>query len=423
MSGLLFVIACFGFTSAVMSFSPRRYPNTAWPFIVFMFSSPTIELAWLYFCSQFASVLVLGAFGALHGPLGKVALMMLLVSWLIQAYHFRLAFKTPKILKTALESALGHNYFHEIPDDRRSTIRTSVSFENYNKPLGFDKSNIEVIRNIPYTDKPAVRQMLDIYKPKTVPEGGCPVLLQIHGGAWVVGSKEHQGLPLMHYLAERGWICVAINYRLSPSIGFPSHALDCKAALSWIRREGHNYGMNPDFVAVTGGSAGGHLASLLALTANSPDLQPENDDTDTSIQACIPLFGVYDMLSRHGQNEATVAFDEFLVQQVMHIDRSEQNKESWDLYSPLMHISEEAPPFLIMHGTLDKVVPVTESQLFQKQLSEISKNPVAYGELEGADHAFELFNSPRTAFAVNSMHEFLEWCYAEHQDKHQGVSH
>ena len=99
---------------------------------------------------------------------------------------------------------------------------------------------------------------------------GAPVLLQIHGGGWVIGNKDQQGLPLMYHLATRGWVCVAINYRLSPKATWPDHLVDCKRALAWIRAHIAEYGGDPDYVVVTGGSAGGHLTALMGLTRERP---------------------------------------------------------------------------------------------------------------------------------------------------------
>lgn len=420
MSGLLFIIALFAFVGAVLSIAPKRYPNMIWPFVAFVFSVTTIELAWFWLSSQIGLTLIVALFGGLKGGLGKLSLIMLLFSWAVQAMHFQRALKTPDTLKAAMTKGLGHNYFNEIPEDRRSNLRTDVEFKDYRSPAQFDKTEIEVIKNVPYNEKPAIREMLDIYRPKSIPEEGCPVLLQIHGGAWVVGDKGHQGLPLMHHLAKRGWICVAINYRLSPTAGYPAHQIDCKSAISWIRREGNKYGMNPNFIAVTGGSAGGHLAALTALTPNDPVFQP-NDDTDTTVQACIPMFGVFDMLSRFDQNPASGVFDEFLVQQIFHMERTEENMPAWDHYSPIKHVSENAPPFLMLHGTNDSIVAISESRVFNDTLSEVSKQPVVFAELEGADHGFEFLHSPRTEYVINTAHEFLEWCYAEHSDQHKGM--
>ena len=82
------------------------------------------------------------------------------------------------------------------------------------------------------------------------------MLLQVHGGGWTIGNKDQQGIPLMLHMAARGWICVAIDYRLSPRDGFPAQVVDVKRAVAWIREHIHEYGGDRDFVAITGGSAG-----------------------------------------------------------------------------------------------------------------------------------------------------------------------
>ena len=99
----------------------------------------------------------------------------------------------------------------------RLRLRERVRFRDWRLPLAMQRPDVEVIRHIPYGPG-GVRQQLDIYRPKFRPQEGCPVLLQIHGGAWMLGDKGGQALPLMYHLASRGWICVAANYRLSPRI-------------------------------------------------------------------------------------------------------------------------------------------------------------------------------------------------------------
>ena len=165
------------------------------------------------------------------------------------------------------------DYRNDIPADVQGKLRQQVSFRDWRAPFAMGHPDVEVIKHIPYGPA-GVRQQLDIYRPRHIPEGGCPVVLQIHGGAWMMGDKGGQALPLMYELASRGWICVAANSRLSPSVSFPTHLHDCKSALCWIREKGSEYGMNTDFVAVTGGSAGGHLTALMGLTANRRELQP-----------------------------------------------------------------------------------------------------------------------------------------------------
>ena len=119
---------------------------------------------------------------------------------------------------------------------------------------------------------------LDVIRRRGAPPAGAPVLVYIHGGAWVIGDKREQGLPLLHELARRGWVTVTINYRLSPRATWPDHIVDCKRALVWVREHIAEYGGDPGFIAVSGGSAGGHLAALLALTPGDPAFQPGFED-------------------------------------------------------------------------------------------------------------------------------------------------
>jgi acetyl esterase/lipase len=119
-------------------------------------------------------------------------------------------------------------------------------------------------------------------------------MVYIHGGAWIIGEKREQGKPMMYELVARGWVCVAINYRLSPKATWPDHIVDAKRAVAWVKEHIAEYGGDPSFVAVSGGSAGGHLCALLALSAGDPTFQPGFEEADTSVEACVPFYGVMD---------------------------------------------------------------------------------------------------------------------------------
>ena len=122
-------------------------------------------------------------------------------------------------------------------------------------------------------------------------------MVYIHGGAWMIGEKREQGKPMMYELVARGWVCVAINYRLSPKATWPDHIVDAKRAVAWVKEHIDEYGGDPSFVAVSGGSAGGHLCALLALSAGDPTFQPGFEEADTTVQACVPFYGVMDLTS------------------------------------------------------------------------------------------------------------------------------
>jgi acetyl esterase/lipase len=252
------------------------------------------------------------------------------------------------------------------------------------------------------------RNLLDVIRPRGASAGDAhPVLLQIHGGAWMIGDKREQAQPLMaHMAAEYGWVCVAVNYRLSPRATFPDHIVDVKRALRWIREHVAEYGGDPRFVCVTGGSAGGHLTALTALSANDPRFQPGFEGVDTSVVAAVPFYGVYDLLDRENIRGSQSMLP-LLAKQVFKTT-PEQDPELWDAMSPITRVSDSAPPFLVIQGTHDTLVFVEEARAFVRALREKSRAPVAYLELVGAQHAFDVFHSPRSAHAVRAAAAFLE---------------
>ena len=191
---------------------------------------------------------------------------------------------------------------------------------------------------------------------------------------------------------------------------FVVHIIDVKKAIRWIRENIGEYGGDPGFIAITGGSAGGHLSSLAALTPNLPQFQPEFEDTDTTLQAAVPFYGVYDFVDRYDVRPE-MAMQDFLAERVMQCT-PEENPELWDICSPLSHVSENAPPMFVIQGTHDSLVWVEEARTFVSALQRESKQPVIYGELPGAQHAFEVFHSVRTDHTVNAVADFLEHSHA-----------
>jgi acetyl esterase/lipase len=252
--------------------------------------------------------------------------------------------------------------------------------------------------------------LLDVYRQRGVDLTHAPVLLHVHGGAWSIGDKEHQGLPLMLHMAARGWVCVTINYRLSPRDPFPAQIVDVKRAIAWIREHAAEYGADPSFVAITGGSAGGHLASLAALTPNDPDYQPGFEDVDTTLQAAVPHYGVYDLAATTGAKAAVAMRDRFLAPKVL-FKSPETDLAEFEKASPLSRVNAEAPPFLVVHGRSDSLVEVDQARRFVTALRAVSKEPVAYAELPGAQHAFDVFPSIRSAHVVRGVDRFLRFTY------------
>jgi acetyl esterase/lipase len=410
MDWLLAALAIFNLVSMVTVFTPRAVPRKAVPWALFGTALLATELAWIWLPLQIMLAWLLVTAGALDSGLGILALIVLLATWPGLVWSIWKSTHAASTVEDALKSGLGTNYRNAIPAATSHLLRNKVSFRDWWNPAAMKRPGVEVIRHIPYGPA-GVRQQLDIYRPEFIPEQGCPVVLQIHGGAWMMGDKGGQALPLMYHLASKGWICVAANYRLSPSVSFPTHLEDCKRALCWIREHGREYGMDTDFVAVTGGSAGGHLSALMGLTANRPELQKDNPDTDTSVQACIPFYGIYDFLVRYDQHPNRRVYERFLTGKVLH-ETLEDNPELWDRACPVAQIHADAPPYMILHGVLDSLAAVAEARVFSQKLRESSKNPVVYVEMTGAEHAWEMVHSLRTEHTIDGVHRFLEWVRA-----------
>jgi acetyl esterase/lipase len=264
------------------------------------------------------------------------------------------------------------------------------------------------------------KNLLDIWRrPDLDPAGSAPVLLQVPGGAWASGNKRGQAHPLMSHLAELGWVCVAINYRLSPKATWPDHIIDVKRAIAWIKTHITEYGGNPDFVAITGGSAGGHLSSLAALTANNPAFQPGFADADTHVQAAIPFYGVYDF-TRTDDNALNPAMVPFLEKLVIKQTRAD-HPQCFASASSITYVNPDAPPFFVLHGHNDSFIPVTQARGFVARLREVSAEPVVYAELPCAQHAFDIFGSARAAHAAVAVEQFLAEIYTSRYPKHASV--
>ncbi len=313
------------------------------------------------------------------------------------------------VVEQALTAGLGDDYVALLdPAPGRTDLATP--WRQVLMPFQMKHPAVRRIADIDYGASGHPRHRLDLYLPRE-PTPDMPVLVQVHGGAWTIGRKDQQGIPLMTHLAARGWMCVAPNYRLAPRSPWPDQLVDLKRALAWVREHIADYGGDPSFVAITGGSAGGHLAAMLALTPNDPRYQPGFADVDTSVQACVPHYGVYDIVNSLGTKAGQQRRDWFLAPLVMR--RSPRtDREVFADASPLLLVHPDAPPFFVIHGAHDTLVPVAEAQAFVERLRSASRAPVVYAELPGTQHAFDVFPSVRSAHVVRAVERFLRWVHA-----------
>jgi acetyl esterase/lipase len=274
-------------------------------------------------------------------------------------------------------------------------------------PFPVRHSRVERTHGVPFFDNGRTRLDLDVFRARDgdfSPSARKPALIFVHGGGWVIGRREFQGLPLLHHFAARGWVCFSIDYRLSPEATFPDHVVDVKRAIAWVREHGHEYGADPGFIVLSGASAGGHLASLAALTPGRAEWQPGFEHVDTSVAGCISFYGIYDFTDRHG-HWPHPGMSRLLEKYVMKT-RLADAPEKYAAASPFEHLGAHAPPFLVVHGERDSLVPVAEARAFVAALRQESPAPVLYLEIPGAQHAFEVFTSLRTLHVMRGVAAF-----------------
>ncbi|WP_297596210.1 alpha/beta hydrolase [Mycobacterium sp.] len=378
--------------------------------LVFWFGWPASEVPGVYFSASLVDALRRGRRGDFAGRRGKAALALTAVSWAILGVIKYRGVTTPgPVLEAGLRDQLGDDYeeaLNSLPQTKptRSGRRTLPLGNTVARRRYVEKTN--VVSYGPH----GRANLADIWRRHDLPrDGKAPVLVQVPGGAWVIGMRRPQAYPLMSHLAARGWVCVSVGYRVSPRHTWPDHIVDVKRALAWVKENISHYGGDPNFVAITGGSAGGHLCSLAALTPNDPTFQPGFEDADTSVVAAVPVYGRYDWFSTEGEGrrEFVDLLQKFVVKRRFGAHR--------DIYvdaSPIRRLRADAPPFFVLHGHDDSLIPVGEAQDFVEELRAVSKSPVAYAELPHAQHAFDIFSSPRAHRSAEAVARFLSWVYA-----------
>ena len=382
-------------------------------FAAFSFGWPTSEVPLLYLGGSVLDAVRRGLRGDFRGRRGIVALASTVLSWGVLLTIQRRNVTTPgPVLHEALVDGLGEDFTDVLqtlpsapsPSGRPTAWRTTWSRRRF-----VDKTS-----TISYGPHGRAN-VADVWRRRDLPrDGKAPVLLEVPGGAWALGWRRPQAYPLMSHLADRGWICVAMNYRVSPAHSWPDHIVDVKRALAWIKENIADYGGDPDFVAITGGSAGGHLAALAALTPGDPEYQPGFPDADTSVAAAVPVYGRYDWFTTRGNGRREfVAYLERLV-----VKRQfSRFREIYTAASPIRRLRADAPPFFILHGEHDSVIPVDEAREFVEEFRKVAKGPVLYAELPGAQHGFDIMSSPRAHQSAEAVGQFLSWVYASWMNK------
>ena len=362
-----------------------------------MAASAAREFAWALLCATLVLIVIAIALGALDGPAGIAIVALLGLAALRFVWLAWRALASARAVREVLAEL-------EPPaqEERSRFPRSQLLMP----PLMLWPRGVSHRRGIEFARPEDSRPvLLDAYLPSAPAAGLRPAIVQVHGGGWIVGTRSEQGIPLLNHLAQHGWVGFNIDYRLSPQATFPDHVIDVKRAIAWVREHAEEFGADPDFICLTGGSAGGHLCALAALTPDDRTLQPGFENADTSVAAAVPFYGVYDLTDAEGVYYSELL--EWVLERVVFKATLADEPERFRAASPTWRVQADAPPFCVLHGERDTLVPVADARRFVAELRAVSREPVVYAELAGAEHAFDILPSVRTARVVETIERFL----------------
>ena len=261
---------------------------------------------------------------------------------------------------------------------------------------------VKALKNLEYGQASGRAMLLDLYLPETS-DKPLPLIIWIHGGAWMAGSKDGPS-PALRFTAN-GYAVAHVGYRLSQEARFPAQIHDCKAAVRWLRANAGKYNLDPNKFIAWGGSAGGHLVALLGTSGGVAELEGNDNDLKESsrVQAVVDWFGPTDFLhigdaQSDLQHNAPDSPESKLIGGALL-----ENKDKAAKASPITYVSKEAPPFLIMHGDHDRTVPFNQSELLYTALKKVGVD-ATFVPMKGAGHGF---GGPE---AIAPVQDFLKRC-------------
>lgn len=250
----------------------------------------------------------------------------------------------------------------------------------FNEPLPVD---VKLLRDIEYGKCGGRPLTMHIIMPEAKSQKPLPVIVWIHGGAWMSGNKEG-GIKGLIPFAQHGYVCATIDYRLSKEARFPAQIEDSKAAIRFLRANAKTYHLDPERIGVWGSSAGAHVAALLGTSGDVKELEGNggNPSYSSKVNAVCDWFAPTDLLAI-GDDEADQLKDNSATspESILIGGPVQENKEKARAANPITYISKDDPSFLIMHGDKDSTVPIKQSELLynalQKQGVQATFIPVA----------------------------------------------
>lgn len=371
-------LALFLTSNALRGASPpaARFPALWLPAVLLA------EIPWFWFLLRITILAGSIALGALDHSIGRVAIWTLAIAQVLQI----------ELIRRAAVSA------HDLGAGRaRAVWWERLTGWPYRIP-----ADVERIADIEY----GAGLTLDVYRSRQPATKPAPCLVYVHGGSWGGGDPRRVFRTVVHHLASRGWGIVTIRYPLSPTATFPDHVIGVNQGLLWVKTEGvESFGLDGDRVALAGGSAGAHLASLAVLS--NGQYQPGFESADTSVKAAVVLYGIYDFVNRNNTRVDWPLIPN-RVMKATAADAPDRYREA----SPIDQVRGDAPPFLVIHGTSDSLVPIGEAEFFVEALRTVGA-PVQFLPIQRAQHAFDILSGVRTRALAVRIERFLESTWLE----------
>ncbi len=285
----------------------------------------------------------------------------------------------------------------------RATTNTGPNTPSTTAPAYISKLG-SIEKNLSYSNTDFINLKLDIYYPQTAP-GPMPVVIYLHGGAWIGGDKSDAAAsPEIAEMVKRGFLVAAVNYGLAPQYTITGQVENAKCAVRFLRANSAYFGINPDKIGAFGDSAGGHLASLLGTSDKSAGMDVAGGFLGQSsrVQCVVDFYGPTDLRALFNGYPAIV------LQELVGV--SDPKSGILDKINPLNYVSTDDPPFLILHGDKDTVVPLSQSQLLYQSLIAAGV-PATLVVVKNGDHGFGPVGGPisptRTEITANAA-DFFE---------------
>ncbi len=292
----------------------------------------------------------------------------------------------PEFLRPLFERIdANHDEFVSTEEDRQFVERLAArqnQTPQFQAPRVPDSIQAEL--DVPYAGTDNPRQRLDLFLPKS-PQGDkpLPVVAYIHGGGWQSGDKRGGAGLVAPLVASGEYAGVSIGYRLSGEAIWPAQIYDCKAAIRWIRANARKYHLDPDRIGIAGGSAGGHLVAMLGTTGDVLALEGslgEHTSLSSRVTCVVDQYGPADLLTMGGWHNGPDSPEARLIGGGV-----QDNQEKARAASPITYVSKDDPPFMMIHGTNDRVVPFGQSEEFLAALRKAGVEAVLI-PVEGGEH-------------------------------------